>query len=205
MPFHPSEHGLVILLRYPEKGKVKSRIASVVGEDEALRIYTDLVTITLENTSHLHIPVYLMYDGRMPGLEEQLRPFHYSRQPEGTLGQKILAAFRLGFNQHTKVIVIGSDCPDLDSTLIQEAFTQLSKTDVVIGPAEDGGYYLIGCKKMNPGLFSQISWGSDQVLKETVDLCHEGHLHYTLLPVLQDIDTVEDWDGYIKRKQSSAF
>lgn len=202
MPCRSAQHCLVILLRYPEIGKVKSRIARAVGEKEALRVYQELVSITLDIASHLHLPVYLMYEGRMPEPEEQLHPFHYRLQPEGALDQKIIAAFHLGFTQHAHVIVIGSDCPELQPNLIEEAFVQITNTDVVIGPAKDGGYYLIGCKKMNPRLFSRISWGSDQVLKETVDRCEEEHLRYTLLPELQDVDTIEDWESYKIRIQT---
>ena len=95
-------------------------------------------------------------------------------------------------NKYKKVIIIGSDCFDLSSAIIEEAYLLLEDSDIVIGPAKDGGYYLLGMKSPHSCLFKNISWSTSQVLKQTLSICESHHLSYSLLPTLTDIDVEND-------------
>lgn len=189
-------NGVLVLLRLPVLGNVKSRIAAVAGSDVALSIYRDLVAITYQLAEQLPYTVHLFFDGGLPANVLQHQHIHYHHQAGGDLGQRMLSAITSGLALHDKVVLIGSDCPAITVDIITTAFTRLAHADVVIGPALDGGYYLIGMKKTNPTLFNEIAWGSNQVLTRTVDLCHSDNLSYALLPNLRDIDTLADWEAY---------
>ncbi len=125
-----------------------------------------------------------------PGM--QLMP-----QSGENLGERMRNAFSEGFDRgYTKIIIIGSDCPAVTQELINEALHKLDRHDAVIGPAADGGYYLIGLRRSAPELFTGIDWSTEQVLKQTIERCTTLHLHYVLLPELRDIDRMEDLEFY---------
>jgi rSAM/selenodomain-associated transferase 1 len=189
---------LIVFLRLPEKGKVKTRIADVLGPEEALRIYNLLTTQTLETAASLTIPVYLFYDGGLP--EDRNPSFTYQIQVQGDLGQKMMHALSYALHLHPKAVIIGSDCPAITPDLITEAFSKLEEADIVIGPAVDGGYYLLGCKKITPSLFHAIPWSTDDVLKQTMEKIRMENLSWHELPTLNDIDTAEDWKTYLEAK-----
>ena len=193
-----SECGLIIFLRYPEKGKVKTRIAQSLGEDEALSAYERLTNITLQLAEKLDLPVYLFYDGRIP--EKRNQKFFYKNQIPGNLGEKMLSAFEFVLGKHIKAVIIGSDCPEISPEDIVFSFQQLDKYDTVLGPSEDGGYYLLGIKKINPLLFDQIEWGTQNVLQQTLEKIRNLKMSNYLLQTLEDIDTGEQWLRY-KKKQ----
>ena len=107
--------------------------------------------------------------------------------------------FRDGGSQKPlKVLIVGSDCPLLSAEIIDEAFLKLDKSDIVLGPAEDGGYYLLGMKKMNTELFEGVSWSTEKVLNETLDKAAGLGLSVAFTPSLFDIDTEEDWTRWLK-------
>ncbi len=95
-------------------------------------------------------------------------------------------------NKYKKVIIIGSDCIDLSAAVIEDAYKILNNSDVVIGPAKDGGYYLLGMKNPHPCLFRNVSWSTSEVFKQTLSICRSQHLNYCLLPTLTDIDVEND-------------
>lgn len=196
MPSRKNSNAVLVLLRLPVLGAVKSRIASSAGPEVALNIYRELVSITYRLTEQLPCAVHFFFDGGLPAHRIHRPDTRYHHQSNGDLGQRMAAAISTGLQYHNKVLLIGSDCPEISVEIITSAFDALSNADVVLGPAIDGGYYLIGMKKTNPTLFNEIAWGSNQVLTRTVDLCHSDKLSYVLLPNLRDIDTLADWEAY---------
>lgn len=197
---------LFVFTRNLELGKVKTRLAAGIGDQNALEIYTFLLKHTNKVITSINAQKRVLYSEQV--VEEDLWSAPNSEkklQSEGDLGQKMRKAFEQGFNDgYEKVVIIGSDLYDLEAKDIEEAFRQMDEHDVVIGPAQDGGYYLLGLKKIPEGIFENKKWGTDTVLKATLkDL---GQLNYTLLKEKNDIDTIEDLEGipvfekYIKNK-----
>ena len=110
------------------------------------------------------------------------------------LGARMQAAFELLFNKgYQHICIIGSDCYELTSGIIQQAFNALQQYKVVIGPSADGGYYLLGLSRMQPSLFTNIEWSTDKVLEQTINACIVADCSHALLPILHDIDNEEDW------------
>jgi len=196
----PSDGGLIIFLRLPERGKVKTRLAATVGDDLALQIYNHLVSSALKLASLSGIKVYLFFNGGLPPEAGRVADFSYHIQSDGDLGMKMAQALSMVLNHHEKAVVIGSDCPDLSVSILMESFSRLEDNSIVLGPATDGGYYLLACKKVYPTLFEDISWSTSAVLNQTIEKIKKEYLSYTLLEKLSDIDTEEDWIRYTNQK-----
>ena len=192
---------LVVFLRLPIQGKVKTRIAATLGNEKALSIYESLYKATLHVASNVQIPVYLFYEGGLPATELRDNRFNYHEQRKGPLDQKIYAALSHVHVHHPQVIIIGSDCPELSVSIIEESHHQLKQFDTVVGPATDGGFYLFGCKNPTPELFTNINWSTSSVLSQLIDNIRKAGLSYTLLSELSDIDTATDWEKYIERRE----
>ncbi|MGB0868403.1 MAG: TIGR04282 family arsenosugar biosynthesis glycosyltransferase [Flavobacteriales bacterium] len=185
---------LLIFTRNPELGKVKSRLAKDVGDLTALNIYKDLLAHTKHIAQQTNADRFVFYTERIE--ENDLWPtsdFNKFVQSHGDLGQKMKNAFEFGFQSgYENIIVIGSDILELNETIINTAFDLLENKDAVIGPAEDGGYYLLGLTKMIPDLFENKLWGTDSVFNSTTSDLDKLNQNYTLLEVLNDIDYVTD-------------
>ena len=169
---------MMIFLKYPEPGKVKTRIAEVVGDEEAARIYTDLVRLVARNLAprigkRLSCAMWIVFDP--PEKETEVRawlepvfglcPERYEPQAQGDLGQRLTAAFAAGFAAgYRKIAAIGTDCVDLDAAVIGKCWHLLHEKDVVFGPAEDGGYYLVALKNECAALFEGVPWSSTETL-----------------------------------------
>ena len=179
---------LVVFARTPVFGKVKNRLAIKLGKAKALEIHLRLVehTLAVVNNSGCSYKVYLSEGSNVK------QAFSYELQSGIDLGERMNKALQTEFETNTKVCLIGSDCLALTVTHITNAFKQLDAADVVIGPAIDGGYYLIGMKKPQPQLFSKISWGSSTVLENTLQICAGSGLVVHQLDLLNDIDQPED-------------
>lgn len=193
-----ADAGLVVFLRFPEKGKVKSRLAATVGEHIALEIYNRLITITLDLASRSGIPAYLFFDSRLPDIKDRDPAFTYLLQTEGNLGLKMKEALAFVLERHSKAIIIGSDCPLLTPSILQKSISVLKEEDLVLGPATDGGYYLLGCRRITASLFEDIPWSTPMVLDQTIEKIKMAGLSYRLLDLLTDIDTEEDWLRYVQ-------
>ncbi len=183
---------LLIFTRNPELGKVKTRLAKTIGNEKALQVYQDLLQHTMEQTQDLDCDKYVFYDTAIIENDIWNPKFYYKKvQSQGDLGKKMLVAFESLFNLgYQKCIIIGSDLFDLKTAIIENAFTQLNTSDVVIGPAEDGGYYLLGLNQINELIFQNKQWGTSSVLDRTLKDLAKNKIH--LLPTLNDIDTFED-------------
>jgi rSAM/selenodomain-associated transferase 1 len=177
-------------------GKVKTRLASGMGEANALEIYRQLVQSTYSVLEEVLAPVWTYFSDFIP--ETVNPPLAKSFVQEGQdLGERMANAFASSFESGMdKVVLIGTDCPTLQSQHLNEAFEALSNSDLVLGPATDGGYYLIGMKRKADYLFEGISWSTAEVLSQTLNVASQHGLTTTLLHQLDDIDTQEDWQRY---------
>lgn len=183
---------LIIFTRNPILGKVKTRLAKTVGDKTALDIYTFLLKKTKEITLDSPCDKVVYYSEKI--IKNDIwncNSFRKEVQFGEDLGAKMKNSFYDAFeNNYRKVVLIGSDIYDLESYHINEAFKKLETNDVVMGPALDGGYYLIGLKKMHPKIFDNKRWGSSSVRKDTLKNLEKVDVH--LLPILNDVDVIED-------------
>ena len=192
------DRSLLFFIKNPERGKVKTRLASALGEEHAVKLYKRFM---LEMLSTLNRGTFLFYLCFYPGdslenLKKWLgEEYLYMAQYGRDLGERMENCFMEAFAMNFKrVVLIGSDIPDLPLEVIEEAFTSLKEKHVVIGPSLDGGYYLIGFndKKFSPQVFKEIPWSKERVFEETMKILNkEGLTVHTLKP-LRDIDTIED-------------
>lgn len=191
------QEGLVVFVKNPELGKVKTRIAATTGDQEALRIYLELLSHTQRIVSKLHCNRYVYYTDHIPSQDLWPSDQYQKRiQPTGDLGQKMSAAISDVLLQCDKALLIGSDCASLTTEHLQQAMELLQQSDIVLGPTFDGGYYLIGMKEHHPQLFSDISWSTDEVYAQTVAKAQSMGLSVASLATLSDIDYEKDWLQY---------
>ncbi len=188
--------GLIIFVRNPILGKVKSRLAATLGEEKALHIYKRLLAHTHTISKNLRADKFVFYEDFLN--EEDIWGNHtyYKFLQEGIdLGEKMKNAFKQLFSDgYEKVIIIGSDCYDLTTAILKDAYEALSTGDVVIGPASDGGYYLLGMSKFIPALFDNKSWSSEKVYSDTVNQIRELNYSFDSLVILNDVDVETDID-----------
>lgn len=190
---------LIIFTRYPEPGKTKTRLIPVLGKQGAANLHrlmtqkTIARALSLENSRRLSVEIYYV-GGSQQLMEDWLGPdLIYHNQGQGDLGARMAAAFQDSFDSGIdKVAIIGTDCPDLKAEIISKAFDELERSDLVFGPAQDGGYYLIGLCRSLPALFGGINWGTDEVLAQTLAIAQKLALNIAELPTLTDIDRPED-------------
>ncbi|NEP63888.1 MAG: glycosyltransferase [Symploca sp. SIO2G7] len=196
---------LIVFTRYPEPGKTKTRMMPILGAEGAAMLQRKLTENTLlrvkELAAYRPLSIEVHFTG---GTEQQMQAWlgsdwSYQPQVEGDLGERMASAFATSFAAGiTRVVTIGIDCPDLKASLLEQAFETLKIYDLVLGPAEDGGYYLIGLKRMIGELFVGISWGTSQVRQQTVEIANQLNLKTAFLPLLKDIDRPEDLSGELR-------
>lgn len=192
-----SDTALIIFVKNPEKGKVKTRLASTMGDDMALKIYLALMEHTRNIASQLDTNRLLFYSQSIPPQDEWPNDqFQKFLQSSGDLGDRIQHAFKQAFQSYKKVVIIGSDCASLNQRIVKQAYDQLDKFPFVVGPAKDGGYYLLGMNQFAPTLFQDIEWSTDKVLKATLNKVAQLKKAVYLLPELSDIDYEADWAAY---------
>lgn len=190
--FPTSKKAIIIFTRNPELGKVKTRLAKSVGDESALKIYKFLLQHTVKITEKLNVDKYIYYSENIHR-NDMWNPdiFRKKLQNGNDLGERMQNAFSeiLGMG-YEKVLIVGSDIFELQQKDIEIAFESLETSQFVIGPAKDGGYYLLGIKRMKPEIFKNKNWGTNTVLEETLkDLKEEK---YILLPEMSDVDYYED-------------
>ncbi|KAA9333354.1 glycosyltransferase [Hymenobacter busanensis] len=187
---------LLVFARHPELGQVKTRLAHAVGAEEALRVYRALLASTHSAVDAVAAQKTLWLAGHAPTGESEFAHwagFEQHPQPAGDLGQRMYAAFAAAFAAGaTAAVIIGTDCPDLRPAHLNAAFYQLQNHDVVIGPALDGGYYLLGLRTLVPDFFLHKPWSTDAVLTATLADAQRLGLRVAQLPALSDVDTAAD-------------
>ena len=167
-----------------------------MGDEEALKVYKALLLKTHETVQGINCDKYIFYHDNI-GHNDSWPASIYKKelQVTGTLGEKMTAAARQIFDKgYEKLLIIGSDCYALTAAIIETAFAQLSNVDVVIGPATDGGYYLIGQSRFIPALFALKEWSTPQVLQDTLAICSANSIPVYQLPMLSDVDEEKDID-----------
>ncbi len=220
MPHYHSDH-LVIFTRYPQPGKTKTRMIPALGAAGAALLQRQMTEHTLRQVSALvqgdprsaqasqrphpsgstdrvssSAPsAEIWFSGGTPDLMREWlgAGWHYQAQPDGDLGLRIAAALQAAFAKGAEcVVVIGTDCPGVDKRLLTQAFNALQQHDLVLGPATDGGYYLIGLRRAIPELFVGIDWGTATVLETTLAIAHTLSLCVAQLDPLTDVDYFAD-------------
>lgn len=187
--------GIIVFVKNPELGKVKTRLASTLGDTTALEIYNKLVDYTRNVLVEIkNANLYVFYSSFIDTEDGWSNDIFDKRlQVEGGLGPKITSAIQSTFEECDQVVIIGSDCPQLTSSHIEDAFEKLKTHNVVIGPSHDGGYYLLGMGNYYPELFQDIAWSTNTVCQETLQKAKSIDLNSCKLETLSDVDYEEDW------------
>lgn len=188
---------IIVFVRKPELGKVKTRLAKGVGEQRAFDIYVELLKYTAQQVEASECTVYVYYHHEVvtDDMWDSSR-CHKVLQVDGDLGDKLRAAFSEVLSKHDKAIVVGSDCPRLTTDLINTAVDSLDHQDVVIGPTLDGGYYLLGMKVYSPNLLTDVPWSSGDEYDYTVHASIGAGQSLHVLAAMPDVDYAEDWERY---------
>lgn len=189
-------NAIIIFIKNPVAGKAKTRLAKDVGNDTALAIYKSLLNYTRVTSLLVNATRYLFYGGEILEDEWDDAQFVKKLQTGNDLGERMSNAFGEVLQKHKKVLIIGSDCPQLDLLTISDAYQALDHDDFVIGPSEDGGYYLLGMRELNADVFYNISWSTDTVCSQTIAQIKDSQKTYSLLPIMSDVDYKEDWDKH---------
>ena len=215
------ENAVIIFLKYPEPGKVKTRLAKDIGDEKACAIYKLLAenvikNILTKNPGTYDVHFFFTPADRETEIRTWLKPIlndnqgiktQFRTQEGSNLGERMSNAFKeiLQEKDYKKCIIIGTDCLEIDITLIEDAFEILKGKDIVIGPCKDGGYYLLGMSRtvpvsfkqgFVPELFEDIDWSTDRVFNQTMEKIQKNNLYCGVLKTLADIDTQEDFYRY---------
>jgi rSAM/selenodomain-associated transferase 1 len=191
---------LMIFVKAPRPGQVKTRLADTLGAQAACAAYIRLVDTLLKHVASLPaVELRFAPDEAEREIRPWLRPNWQARpQGNGDLGQRLHRAFDDAFAAGAKrVVVLGSDCPEVEAADVEQAWTELEAHDVVVGPATDGGYWLIGLKQPQPALFADIAWSSEIVLAQTLQRAKTAALRVQLLRILTDVDTEREWREFL--------
>ncbi len=202
---HLNDNAIIVFIKNPVLGKVKTRLAATVGNERALEIYHTLMHHTMSITNHLEVDKYLFYSDFVDENDIWHNDKYLKSIQHQTLdlGLKMASAFGITLqNKHKKALIIGSDCFELNNEIIKEAYSKLSENEVVIGPAYDGGYYLIGfnfeeigkrCEEVFEKIFLGKEWSHEQVCQEAKDACSQLNLKCFQLLTLTDVDEEKDY------------
>jgi rSAM/selenodomain-associated transferase 1 len=192
-----SSRVLGLFAKRPEPGYVKTRLAASVGAEPAARIAAAFLADTVQRLTQVDAQRILAYspaDALKYFTGIAATHFEVTPQADGDLGHRMAAFFMEQLAREIgPVVLVGTDSPTLPSALIEQAFRELATSDLVLGPATDGGYYLVGCRKTVPPIFEGITWSSSGVLGETVARLRDTASCLALLPPWYDVDTLDDW------------
>jgi rSAM/selenodomain-associated transferase 1 len=202
-----SKERLIVFVKAPRPGLAKTRIAKTAGSQRAVAIHRELVDAVLGGIGSLPaVELRFMPDDAEPEIRPWVQDGWTSRpQGSGDLGARLARAFAEAFAAGAEcVAIIGSDCPEVRTSDVRSAWAELRTHDLVVGPAIDGGYWLIGLRSPQPALFEEITWSSEQVLGQTLQRARALGLRIQLLRILGDIDTEADWNAYVRQRKESA-
>ena len=193
---------LLIFLKEPVPGQVKTRLAAEIGADAACHVYRRCVERTLERLSILRGEITLCVEpAEATGCIRAWLGSAWSIQPQrgATLGERLANAIGGTLTESVRqVVVVGTDSPWIDHIRIEQAFSTMARADLVLGPAADGGYYLIGLAQRAPGLFHEMAWSTSQVLDHTLAKAHTLGMSVSLLPEGYDVDRLTDLQRWME-------
>ena len=196
---------LVIMVKAPRPGAVKTRLARTLGDDPACRAYRELVDCLVRNLAGLS-PVELRFtpDDAKSEIQSWLAPgWTAAAQGPGDLGQRLQRAVRDSIAAGpVRLVIVGSDCPWIGAEDIREAWERLADQDLVLGPARDGGYWLIGVNRPQPALFANIAWSTEAVFGQTMERARALGLRVHCLRELSDVDDAVGWGAFKTRSSS---
>jgi len=192
---------LVVFTRSPVIGEVKTRLQPDYSQEQSLLVHKKLLLNTLALTEKLNsLDIELCCTPSRNTLFfldcENRFPIRLADQQGADLGERMAFSLSVALQTYEKVIIIGTDCPEIDEFYIENAIQALDENDAVIGPAEDGGYVLLGLRKFSPELFTGFSWGSNTVLSQTRQVLNDLAWSYKELGIMRDIDRPEDLHRY---------
>lgn len=209
--FDSADHVLGIFAKRPLPGLVKTRLAAETSPEWAAQVAEAFLFDILDRFTALHARQILLFspDSEQAYFEKiTAGRYRVVPQTEGDLGQRMERFIREQLESPTTaVVLLGADSPSLPIELIEDAFDQLTKADVVLGPATDGGYYLIGCARLIPNLFSAIDWSTPRVLAQTVEHVAAAKASLAVLSPWYDVDTLADWHflaGHLRAMEQSG-
>lgn len=199
----PLPNLIILFTRYPHPGKCKTRLIPTLGREGAAHIHRQLVSRTMETLTEFaslmpDTTYHIYYDGASASqMKQWLGDYSFRQQQGKDIGERMASALTGSLGTGQNCILIGSDCPDISPTLLGDAFQALQTEDLVLGPAHDGGYYLIGCNSASDSkaieqLFKGITWSGDRVLATTLQRARTQQFSVHLLQKLHDIDTHDD-------------
>lgn len=207
MPVNPDTSALVMQFsKWPEAGRVKTRLMPELGAEGAMAAHVRLSLAVLENLVASGYTVHFLWDraletapeGAAPVLERlEVHGVAQALQEGGVLGERMLHALETGLNEFGKAMIVGSDCPSVDADYVRMAVAALNEVDVVLGPSEDGGYVLIGARRVIPNMLADVAWGTDKALSQTCARLTQKGVSFRLLPQRWDVDEPEDWQRFI--------
>lgn len=194
-----NDKALIIFIKNPVAGKVKTRLAKDVGDGKALEIYRALLQHTMTITKGLNADKYLYYSDEVDMYDNWDNNLYQKHVQDGaTLGDRMSNAFKEVFGKgHKYVAIIGSDCLQISTPLLSYGLSHLYEHNTIIGPTYDGGYYLLGMNRYIPELFENKQWSTDTVFNDTVADIKRLKLTVASLPVLSDVDEVKDVPPYL--------
>ncbi len=207
----PDKSAILLFIKAPVRGQVKSRLAAVIGDETALELYKNFILDIIDSVKKTGYPFRACYYPPDAGAEVSswlAGQYHIMPQQGGDLGERMENAFIRCFSEgFERAILIGGDLPDLTPAVLQEAMASLAENDVVIGPASDGGYYLIGFHKhtLMPRMFQGIPWSTETVFQETMAILQNSALSVHQAPKWNDVDTLEDLRALCKRSKDTEF
>jgi rSAM/selenodomain-associated transferase 1 len=182
---------VIVFVKNIKLGTVKTRLAKTIGDFGAFEVYSELVKITENATDNLQIDKRIYFSNAV--VDSKWQNEFKTVQSGADLGERMLNAFKDGFRDgYNKIVLIGSDLPDISSKHILNGLEALETKDVVFGPAEDGGYYLVGLSELIPSIFKNKPWSQAQLLNETLEELKQNSNTVGLLETLNDIDTFKD-------------
>jgi len=189
-----NDNALIIIAKYPERENVKTRLKGLIPDEKRLDLYISMIENTMNNLRSIpDVDTYIAYAPE--SATDYFARFGVGliQLPEGDLGVRMFYAFRELFKAgYKRAALVGVDIPDLSSTIILKAFALLSLDDIVYGPAKDGGYYLVGMKKLIKEIFEDVPWSSDQTLNRSIEKARQFGYSVALTETLSDVDTIED-------------
>ena len=184
---------IIVFQKAAELGKVKTRLAQRIGNAQALQVYRFLVDHTHRQLVDIDADIFIYFSGEPDVSYDGNRNYHIRSQKQGDLGKRMETAFAELFDAgYDQVLIIGTDCYELKPTILMEGFQAFNAADMAIGPAKDGGYYLLGLTKQVPELFNGIEWSTPNVFPETMAKAASLGIRVSRLPVLSDVDRYED-------------